>query len=198
MASSPRALATGAARGGGGGDALREAEHAERQLRALSSASWGGDAGAGAAEATAALKAGLDAIARGGNGAEPAAAARLTDRVLATLAAGTEREAKEPARAFDPTAFMAVAAPAASRGESSGDARSPPRAVGGMEEDESEGEGRGRGGSEEGEMGEDEDGYSDEGEEGEEGEDGDEDEDVYQDGDEWNGMWCFRSYPSTR
>jgi hypothetical protein len=134
----------------------------------------------------------------GGNGAEPAAAARLTDRVLATLAAGTEREAKEPARAFDPTAFMAVAAPAASRGESSGDARSPPRAEGGMEEDESEGEGRGRGGSEEGEMGEDEDGYSDEGEEGEEGEDGDEDEDVYQDGDEWNGMWCFRSYPSTR
>jgi len=47
MDSSPRALATVAARGGDGGDALREVEHAERELRGASSASWGGDAGAG-------------------------------------------------------------------------------------------------------------------------------------------------------
>jgi len=47
MESSPRALATVAARGGDGGDALREVKHAERELRGVSSASWGGDAGAG-------------------------------------------------------------------------------------------------------------------------------------------------------
>jgi len=47
MDSSPRALATAAARGGDGGDALREVEHAERELRGVSSASWGGDARAG-------------------------------------------------------------------------------------------------------------------------------------------------------
>ena len=47
MESSPRALATVGARGGDGGDALREVEHAERELRGASSASWGGDAGAG-------------------------------------------------------------------------------------------------------------------------------------------------------
>jgi len=47
MESSPRALATVGARGGDGGDALREVEHAERELRGASSASWGVDAGAG-------------------------------------------------------------------------------------------------------------------------------------------------------
>jgi len=47
MESSPRALATVAARGGDGGDALREVKHVERELRGVSSASWGGDAGAG-------------------------------------------------------------------------------------------------------------------------------------------------------
>jgi len=47
MESSPRALSTVGARGGDGEDALREVEHAERELRGASSASWGGDAGAG-------------------------------------------------------------------------------------------------------------------------------------------------------
>ena len=47
MESSPRALSTVGARGGDGEDALREVEHAERELRGASSASCGGDAGAG-------------------------------------------------------------------------------------------------------------------------------------------------------
>ena len=47
MESSPRALSTVGARGGDGEDALREVEHAERELRGANSASWGGDAGAG-------------------------------------------------------------------------------------------------------------------------------------------------------
>jgi hypothetical protein len=177
MEASPRAVGRG-----GGGDALREAEHAERELRGVSSASWGGGAGAGAADAEAALKAGLDDIVgRGGNGAEPGDAARLTEQVLASFAAGTEREAKKPAIEFDSTAFMAVAAPAATRGESSGDARSPPRSEGGMEEDASDGECWG--GSEEREMEGGEVGYADDGEDGEDGEDGDADEGAHQDGD---------------